>query len=204
MRGKYLDNINANINVPLQRARRKLRELIENSKAAAAGVASAVSSSIGNEAVPSSTSRPPKQQTPPPSSTGSGNSSSSGGGGGAGASDTERQLLQKVSELEERLKDVEAARASGLEILRLTLQDGDKRTVRLVPLQQGRGGGEFLQTNPLVSPPPSLARTPAQATVASPGGGVVAADAVLGRWWGNGMDVLRSLAGGQKGGGSGS
>lgn len=185
--------------VPLQRARRKLRELVANSKAAATAISSAaeaaVASATGTEAVPSSSSHPSQQQMPPPSSTGGGSGNRSGGGG---ATDTQR-LLQKVSEMEERLKQIEAARASGLETLRLTLQDGDKRSVYDVPLRRG-GGGDCLESDQTTS----LAQTPAHAAVTSPGGGVGAAVAVLGRWWGNGIDVLRSLAGGQKGGGSGS
>jgi hypothetical protein len=44
-------------------------------------------------------------------------------------------MHQRIQALEDRLKDMEAARASGLEHVRLTLQDGDSRQVFVVPLR---------------------------------------------------------------------
>jgi hypothetical protein len=44
-------------------------------------------------------------------------------------------MQRRIQALEDRLKDMEAARASGLEHVRLTLQDGDARQVLVVPLR---------------------------------------------------------------------
>ena len=44
-------------------------------------------------------------------------------------------MQRRIQALEDRLKDMEAARASGLEHVRLTLQDGDARQVFVVPLR---------------------------------------------------------------------
>jgi len=82
----------------------------------------------------------------------------------------EKRLQQKITELEERLNKMDAARASGLDDLRLTLQHHDSRTALVSPL-----------TPPL--PGPSQAAAPEQALWARAG-------AVAGVWWGKGVESM--------------
>ena len=116
-------------NVHVQRRKRKLRELVDGPAAAvaaaAATAADAVSGKVSERARPapsaSSSSRTGTRVTEEAAP--------------ATASDGEALLLQRrIQALEDRLKDIEAARASGLEHVRLTLQDGDARQVFVVPL----------------------------------------------------------------------
>lgn len=74
-------------------------------------------------------------------------------------------MQRRIQALEDRLKDMEAARAGGLEHVRLTLQDGDMRQVFVVPLR----------------PPGSAAQAPAAGTGA--GAGPEAAGQDSRSWW---------------------
>jgi len=84
----------------------------------------------------------------------------------------EQRLLQKITELEERLDKMDAARASGLDDLSLTLQHHDSHTALVLPL-----------TPPPPPHGPSQAAAPEQTLWARAG-------AVAQVWWGKGVEGM--------------
>ena len=84
----------------------------------------------------------------------------------------EKRLQQNITELEERLNKMDAARASGLDDLSLTLQHHDSHTALVLPL-----------TPPPPPHGPSHAAAPEQTLWARAG-------AVAEVWWGKGVEGM--------------